>query len=78
MMLLNHLELVEDAPSLSFLDGDISVTVETCLSTGARWSEVQKLTHSQVLNDRINLINTKNGKKINIIIISFLCWNVSY
>lgn len=47
---------------LSLLDGDMSVIVETCLSTGARWSEVQKLTHSQVLDDRINFVNTKNGK----------------
>lgn len=47
---------------LSLLSGDMRLIVKICLSTGARWSEAQNLTSSQVLKDRINFIDTKNGK----------------
>lgn len=47
---------------LSLLTGDMLLIVKICLSTGARWSEAQNLTSSHVLADRINFIDTKNGK----------------
>lgn len=47
---------------LSLLEGDMRLIVSICLSTGARWSEAQNLTGSQILADRINFIDTKNGK----------------
>ncbi|MGI2131488.1 phage integrase [Shewanella baltica] len=50
------------AQLLALLSGEMLLIVKICLSTGARWSEAQNLTSSQLLDDRINFINTKNGK----------------
>lgn len=41
---------------------DLDIIVRVCLSTGARWSEAEGLTQSQVSNDRITFTKTK-GKR---------------
>ncbi|HHK7964830.1 TPA: tyrosine-type recombinase/integrase [Serratia marcescens] len=41
---------------------DLLLVVKICLATGARWSEAETLTKSQVLNNKITFIKTK-GKK---------------
>ncbi|MGC6387260.1 tyrosine-type recombinase/integrase [Ewingella sp. S1.OA.A_B6] len=41
---------------------DLPMVVKVCLSTGARWSEAEKLTRSQVTPHKITFVKTK-GKK---------------
>lgn len=36
--------------------------VKICLATGARWSEAEELKASQVINNKITYLDTKNGK----------------
>ncbi|MCS3425283.1 integrase [Rahnella sp. BIGb0603] len=52
--------LLEECKSSSAKD--LETIVKICLSTGARWSEAESLTKSQVSNDRITFTKTK-GKK---------------
>lgn len=37
--------------------------VKVCLSTGARWGEAENLTASQVVNNQVTYLDTKNGRK---------------
>ncbi|ECG4497537.1 tyrosine-type recombinase/integrase [Salmonella enterica subsp. enterica] len=46
---------------LAQLDGDNVLAVKLCLATGARWNEAASLTSSQLLDDRVTYIKTKNG-----------------
>lgn len=41
---------------------DLYLIVKLCLATGARWSEIQNLTRSQVIPHKITFIKTKSGK----------------
>lgn len=41
---------------------DVVKITKICLATGARWSEAQNLTKSQIGEDRITFVKTKNGK----------------
>ncbi|EEI9680847.1 tyrosine-type recombinase/integrase [Salmonella enterica] len=43
-------------------NADLGTVVRVCLATGARWSEAEKLTQSQVLPGRITFTNTKSKK----------------
>ncbi|ECD8844701.1 tyrosine-type recombinase/integrase [Salmonella enterica subsp. enterica] len=43
-------------------NADLGTVVRVCLATGARWSEAEKLTRSQVLPGRITFTNTKSKK----------------
>ncbi|EKA7109835.1 tyrosine-type recombinase/integrase, partial [Salmonella enterica] len=43
-------------------NADLGTVVRICLATGARWSEAEKLTQSQVLPGRITFTNTKSKK----------------
>lgn len=47
---------------LKRLDGEVALIAETCLSTGARWSEVQNLQSRQVKNGMVYLTQTKTKK----------------
>ncbi|MGR5464536.1 phage integrase [Photobacterium damselae] len=47
---------------LSSLDGDALKIAKLCLSTGARWSEAANLKGSNIANNRVTFVNTKNGK----------------
>jgi len=44
-----------------------------CLATGARWSEAESLTKSQIGNDRVTFIKTKNGKNRTVPLDSHFC-----
>jgi len=57
-----YLEHSEIADLLSATKGDEHLITLLCLSTGARWSEADKLTSSQVTMRRVRYLNTKNGK----------------
>ncbi|EOV0271760.1 tyrosine-type recombinase/integrase [Salmonella enterica] len=46
---------------LAQLDGDNLLAVKLCLATGARWNEAAMLTSSQLLDDRVTFVKTKNG-----------------
>lgn len=41
---------------------DLVLIVELCLSTGARWSEIQNLTRAQVSKYRLTFVRTKSSK----------------
>ncbi|KIQ80466.1 integrase, partial [Aeromonas sp. L_1B5_3] len=41
---------------------DLLLVVKLCLATGARWSEVEELTQSQVSPNRITFTRTKSKK----------------
>jgi integrase len=41
---------------------DLEIIVKICLSTGARWSEAESLTKSQISNNRITFTKTKSKK----------------
>ncbi|ECR7999953.1 tyrosine-type recombinase/integrase [Salmonella enterica] len=43
-------------------NANLGTVVRICLATGARWSEAEKLTQSQVLPGRITFTNTKSKK----------------
>lgn len=51
---------------------DLLVVVKLCLATGARWSEVETLTQSQVSQNRITFTRTKSNKSRSIPISSEL------
>lgn len=41
---------------------DLGMITRLCLATGARWSEAEQLTHSQVIPHKVTYINTKSKK----------------
>ncbi|WP_279050061.1 phage integrase [Cedecea davisae] len=47
---------------LDALTGQNLLAVKIGLSTGARWGEIQKLRQTNVFNQRITFVDTKNGK----------------
>lgn len=47
---------------LGKLKGSDLLAVKVCLATGARWGEVTKLRRSQIINQRVTFVNTKNSK----------------
>ncbi|KGJ98140.1 phage integrase [Thalassotalea sp. ND16A] len=47
---------------LTKLDGDSLKIAKVCLSTGCRWSEGQLLRASDIHNQKITFVDTKNGK----------------
>lgn len=44
------------------MNSDLHLIVKLCLSTGARWSEVQNLKHTQLTPYKLIFVKTKNGK----------------
>lgn len=77
--LVNIRQFKEKENPLRFLTGDeinellsccinssnksLIYVVKTCLSTGARWGEAENLTASQVVNNQVTYLDTKNGRK---------------
>ncbi|EKN4005642.1 phage integrase [Yersinia enterocolitica] len=47
---------------LESLTGKEQLAAKLCLSTGARWGEVVKLTQNDVIQQRVTFVNTKNSK----------------
>ncbi|MCW6544379.1 tyrosine-type recombinase/integrase [Yersinia ruckeri] len=47
---------------LESLTGKEQLAAKLCLSTGARWGEVVKLTQNDVIQQRVIFVNTKNSK----------------
>lgn len=47
---------------LDELPGDERLAAELSLSTGARWGEVKKLSHTRVAHCRVTFVDTKNGR----------------
>lgn len=45
-----------------YADTDLPLIVRLCLSTGARWSEMQNLTHTQLVPFKVTFVKTKSGK----------------
>jgi site-specific recombinase XerD len=62
------LEVLSKSSSKSVLN-----VTKICLATGARWSEAENLTKSQIGNDRVTFIKTKNGKSRTVPLDSSLC-----
>ncbi|MDP8173649.1 tyrosine-type recombinase/integrase [Pasteurella skyensis] len=44
------------------ISSDLSLIVKLCLATGARWSEIQQLKGSQVIEYKLTFTKTKSGK----------------
>lgn len=59
---LRYLSNDEIAELLDALDGDTLQAVKLCLSTGARWGEVNRLEPSQLVNNKLTL-NSKSTKQ---------------
>ncbi|CAI2521632.1 Site-specific recombinase XerD [Serratia ficaria] len=62
MAWLTHAQITELLAACRRGDSDLSLVVEVCLSTGARWREAENLTRSQIIPHKITFIRTK-GKK---------------
>lgn len=60
------------AVALEAKNACLYLIVRVCLQTGARWSEAEKLTISQIGNARITFIDTKSGKNRTVPITSSL------
>lgn len=59
---MGFLSKAEISALIEAADDDDLLAVKICLATGARWGEVTKLQRSQVVNQRITFVNTKNSK----------------
>jgi integrase len=66
--LLNELEKGRNADAL--------LVAKVCLCTGARWGEVTQLTKSQVRNDRVTFVKTKNNEQRTVPMDKSLCSEV--
>lgn len=60
---MSFLSSAEINALLDTLKGDYRLVALLCLSTGGRWSEVSTLTPSQLTQQRVIFLETKNGKK---------------
>ena len=72
-----HLSAEEIRELLSILENDknpsVAYIAKICLATGARWSEVENLTISQVGDNRVTFIKTKAGKNRTVPLDSKIC-----
>lgn len=59
---LSFLSLEDIDKLLSCLNDDALLISKICLSTGARWSEIEQLKFSQVRDGMVHLSGTKSGK----------------
>jgi len=55
---------------------DALLVAKVCLCTGARWGEVMQLTLSQVRNDRVTFVKTKNNEQRTVPMDKSLCSEV--
>ncbi len=62
MAWLTHAQIKELLTACGNGESDLSLVVEVCLSTGARWREAESLTRSQITPYKITFTRTK-GKK---------------
>lgn len=72
-----YLSTTEIRELLSALESDnnpsVAYIAKICLATGARWSEVESLTMSQIGDDRVTFIKTKAGKNRTVPLDSKIC-----